>query len=112
MEISITDFRELMSSKTFLREDPLAGKYVLCRSNSAGVHCGTLISQDGDVVVLGMSRRLWSWKAKEGVALSGVAQSGIESGCKVDMTNPIIRITGTLETIVCSDRAKESIENA
>ena len=90
--------------------DPTVGKYVICRCYSAGVHAGVLVSQAGDVAVLKDSRRLWSWTAKEGVALSGVAQHGIKKDkSKVDTLNPLIRLTGVIETIPASQAAQESI---
>jgi ferredoxin-fold anticodon binding domain-containing protein len=56
---------------------PMIGKYVIARCYSAGVHAGTVKSADGENVILENSVRLWSWKAKDGVALSGVAQHGL-----------------------------------
>lgn len=88
---------------------PFVGKYVICRCNSAGVHAGVLVSQSGDEAVLKDSRRLWYWKAKQGIALSGVAQHGITSESKLDAVNPDIALTGVIETIPCTDAAKESI---
>ncbi len=91
-------------------EHPFVGEYVICRCNSAGVHAGYLVSQKGDEAVLRESRRLWSWTANSGVALSGVAATGLKTG-KVDA--PVeIALTGVIETIVCSDRARDSIINA
>ena len=90
--------------------DPMVGQYVICRCYSAGVHAGVLVSQTGDVAVLKDSRRLWSWTAKDGVALSGVAQHGIKSDkSKVDTLNPLIRLTGVIETIPATAAAQESI---
>ena len=90
--------------------DPMVGQYVICRCYSAGVHAGVLVSQVGDVVVLKDSRRLWSWTAKDGIALSGVAQNGIKKDkSKVDTLNPLIRLTGVIETIPTSLAAQESI---
>ena len=88
---------------------PFVGKYVIARCYSAGVHAGEVVSVDGDTCVLKDSRRLWSWKAKDGVALSGVAQTGVQSGCKIDVVNPEIYLTGICELIPCSGVAKESI---
>ncbi len=90
--------------------DPIVGKYVICRCYSAGVHAGELVSQDNDIALLKNSRRLWSWRAKSGVALSGVSQSGLSGSCKVDTKVPMIRLTGVIETIVCSDEARSSID--
>lgn len=89
---------------------PFVGKYVIARCYSAGVHSGTVVSVDGENVILKDSRRLWSWKAKDGVALSGVAQTGIQSDCKIDVVNPEIALTGVCELIPCSAAAKESID--
>lgn len=88
--------------------DPFVGKYVICRCHSAGVHAGELISQKGDVVSLKNSRRLWQWIAADGIALSGVAQHGLKGG-KLDVVNPIIRLTGVIEIIPCTEKSKESI---
>lgn len=92
---------------------PFFGLYVIARCYSAGVHAGEVVSVDGENVVLKNSRRLWSWKAEDGVALSGVAQAGLTSDkSKVDMMNPMIYLTGVCELIPCSDKAKESINDA
>jgi hypothetical protein len=88
---------------------PFVGKYVIARCYAAGVHAGEVVSVDGENVILKDSRRLWSWKAKDGLALSGVAQNGIKSGSKVDTMNPLISLTGVCELIVCSAIAKASI---
>jgi len=89
---------------------PFVGKYVIARCFAAGVHAGTVVSADGENVILKDSRRLWSWRAKEGVALSGVAQTGVLPGGKIDMTNPEIALTGVCELIPCSAAAKVSID--
>ena len=88
---------------------PFIGKYVIARCYAAGVHAGVVVSVDGENVILADSRRLWSWKAKDGVALSGVAQNGLKSEWKVDTLNPEIALTGVCELIPCSAIARESI---
>ena len=90
---------------------PFVGKYVIARCYAAGVHAGTVVSVDGENVILSDSRRLWSWKAKDGVALSGVAQAGVQSGVKIDLLNPEIALTGVCELIPCSAVAKESVND-
>lgn len=88
----------------------LLGKYVIARCYAAGVHAGFVDAVDGENVIMRDSVRLWSWKAKDGVALSGVAQNGIDrSKCKIDSVNPVIFLTGVCELIPCSEKAKESI---
>ena len=91
---------------------PFVGKYVIARCYSAGVHAGTVVSVDGETVILKDSRRLWSWKAADGVALSGVAQNGVvKDGSKIDTINPEIYLTGMCELIPCSAKAQESIND-
>jgi hypothetical protein len=90
---------------------PMIGQYVIARCYAAGVHAGVVKSVDGENVMLTDSRRLWQWKAKDGVALSGVAQCGLASG-KVDVVNPLIYLTGVCELILCSTKSEESIRGA
>lgn len=113
-DLTIGQAKELASlfntGLTYSVYHPFVGRYVLCRCYSAGVHAGTLVSQDGENVLLKDSRRLWSWTAKDGIALSGVAQHGIKDG-KLDTVNPEIFLTGVCETIPCSQTAEDSIND-
>lgn len=88
---------------------PMIGQYVIARCYAAGVHSGEVVSVDGENVVLKDSRRLWSWKAKDGVALSGLAQSGPKEGCKIDVINPSIYLTGVCELIPVANGIKAAI---
>lgn len=90
---------------------PFVGRYCILRCYSAGVHAGVLVSQTGDQAVLRDARRLWSWTANDGVALSGLAVHGLKSG-KVDTLLPTIALTGVIETIPCSPAAEASINAA
>ena len=90
---------------------PFVGRYVICRCSAAGVHAGELVSVSGDTVILRDSRRLWQWQARDGVALSGVAQTGLAGG-KIDTSNPEIQLMGVCEIIPCSAMAREDIQNA
>ena len=89
---------------------PFVGKYVIARCYAAGVHAGEVVSVDGENATLKNSRRLWAWKAEDGIALSGVAQHGINlPASKIDTQNPLIYLTGVCELIPCSAAAQESI---
>ena len=90
---------------------PFIGKYCICRCSAAGVHAGEVVSVNGDTVILRNSRRLWQWQARDGLALSGVAQNGLAGG-KIDTLNPEIWLSGVCEIIPCSNAARESIQNA
>ena len=92
------------------KTNPVVGEFCIARCYSAGVHAGEVVSVDGENVILKNSRRLWSWKAAAGLALSGVAQHGINtSECKIDVVNPLIYLTGVCELIPCTQKAKGSI---
>lgn len=90
---------------------PMVGRYVIARCYAAGVHAGVVESVDGENVILTDSRRLWKWVAKEGVALSGLAQCGLADG-KIDVVNPQIYLTGVCELIPCSAKSEETIRAA
>lgn len=112
-DITIGQAKELASMFGAAQQEvkhSMIGKYVIARCYSAGVHAGEVVSVDGENVVLKNSRRLWSWKAKDGVALSGVAQTGLKEGAsKVDVLNPEIYLTGVCELIPTTDAVRESI---
>lgn len=113
-ELTLKQIREIAAlvndSKTPLQAHPFVGQYVICRAYAAGVHAGEVVSVDGENVILKDSRRLWNWKANDGIALSGVAQNGIDKAkCKIDTLNPLIYISGLCELIPCTRVAKESI---
>lgn len=114
-DLTLKQIREIQAlaapcANTTTAAHPFVGQYVIARSYAAGVHSGEVVSVDGENVILKDSRRLWSWKAQDGIALSGVAQSGItKQGCKIDVNNPLIYLTGVCELIPCTRQAKESI---
>ena len=89
------------------------GRPVIVRARDAGVHYGKLVFYEGRTVELTDSRRLWSWTAKEGVALSGVAINGINaSKSKIDVLVTRITILDACEIIDCTDAAAKTIETA
>lgn len=90
-------------------QNPVVGKYCIARCYAAGVHAGTVESVDGENVVLRNSRRLWEWKAVDGIALSGVAQHGIKSGSRLDVLNPVIYLSGVCELIPVADGVEAKI---
>jgi len=114
-DMTYGEFRQIaalfngLQSEPTVQNHPFVGKYVIARCYAAGVHAGEVVSVDGENVILKDSRRLWSWKAKDGVALSGVAQTGVQSGCKIDVVNPEIALMGVCELIPATEVAKESI---
>jgi hypothetical protein len=101
--------RQLLNFKKLEEKNmihPFVGKFVIARCEGAGVHAGAVVSVDGETCILSDSVRLWSWKAKDGIALSGVAQHGIDrNSSKLDSKNPLIYLTGVCELIPCSEKS-------
>jgi hypothetical protein len=101
--ITLGDLKQILAmfgaAKPTTEKHPFIGTFCIARCYAAGVHAGRVVSVDGENVILENSRRLWSWKAQNGIALSGVAQSGMQAGCKVDSMNPLIYLTGVCELI-------------
>lgn len=93
----------------------MVGRYVIARCSGAGVHAGVLTSAtpDGGSVILTNARRLWRWRAKDGVALSGVAIHGIVADDSIiDTMVPEIALIGVVELIPTTEAARESIDEA
>ena len=84
----------------------MKNEYVIARTYSAGVHCGTLVSQKGKEVVLKNARRIWQWNGA--FTLREVSQRGI-SGGRVSCTVPAIVLTEAIEVIPCSADGKKSL---
>lgn len=89
--------------------NPVVGKFCIARCYAAGVHAGEVVSVDGENVILKDSVRMWSWKARFGIALSGVAQNGVTDDSTIDTVNPLIYLTGVCELIPCSETAQRSL---
>lgn len=85
--------------------------FVIVRCRNAGVHAGNFISRDGNVLVLGNSRRLWRWWSK--ATLSELAMEGPVKinenryGCVL----PSITLTASdvCEVIYCTFEAAKKI---
>jgi hypothetical protein len=83
MELTINDLKELIGAKQTVPETGVGahmiGKYVIIRTYSAGVWAGTLAQKAGNEVILSDARRLYYWKANEGISLSAVAVYGVSA---------------------------------
>lgn len=85
------------------------GRYVIVRTESAGVFAGQLDEVDGDVVKMTGARRLWFWAGA--ASLSELAERGTSKPdqCKfpIEVTSLVVR--GWLELLPVSEAAKASI---
>jgi len=84
-------------------------KYVLIRTNSAGVHVGYLKSRTGSECHLLNARRLWYWNGA--ASLSQLAVDGVSkpSTCKFPCEVPEIDLLNVIEVIPMSEKARLSV---
>jgi hypothetical protein len=85
-------------------------KYVIVRTQSAGVFAGTLESRKGKEVVLSNARRLWYWDGA--ASLSEIATRGVSKpqNCKFPAAVPSVTLTEAIEILDVLPSGKKSIE--
>ena len=89
----------------------LYGKKVVVRADKAGVHYGTLVSWEGENVMLENTRNLWRWQAEESISLSAIAAIGArEEGSKFTPWTKEIVIIGVCAIMPCTQQAIATIE--
>ena len=90
----------------------LIGEKVIIRTYSAGVFFGVLVQKADDEVILENARRMYYWKAKEGISLSSCALYGVnnEDSKIIEPVNSIW--LKAIEIIPCTKEAIKSLEEA
>lgn len=85
------------------------GDYIICRTYSAGVFAGTLVSRKGQEVELKNARRLWYWDGA--ASLSQLSQEGVKKpeDCKFPCEVPTVILTQAIELLPVSKQARQSI---
>ena len=81
--------------------DPLINQLVLVRTCASGVHFGTLLKNEGRLVELKNSRRLWYWEGA--FTLNQVVMDGISGNSKVSPPVGFIRILDAIEIMPLSE---------
>lgn len=104
--------KSVIENKSFNATNTEGLPYVICRGYYCGVHAGYLKDHDGNHATLANSRRLWNWKAKEGISLSAVAKHGIDSSCTLPNALQEIWLGDVYEVIPCTEEAMDSILEA
>ena len=90
----------------------MVGKKCIVRTQSSGVWFGEVTEKEGCEVIIKNARRLWYWKAEEGISLSAVAVHGINQ-----KSSKIANCVGAvwleaIELIPATEDAIKSIEGA
>jgi hypothetical protein len=86
-----------------------AGRYVIVRTQSAGVFAGSLISRKGSEAVLTDARRLWYWVGA--ASLSQLAVEGVSKPeqCKFPVAVPRVELLNVIEILDVTKKAEEII---
>src|SRR5262245_66101682 len=84
----------------------LIGTFVLVRTFSAGIHCGTLLEIGGTTVLLGDARRVWRWRSAN--TLHELSSHGAAMEW-TRISEPVERIllTQATEVIPCTETRSE-----
>lgn len=85
------------------------GQYIICRTYSAGVFAGTLVSRKGQEVELKQARRLWYWDGA--ASLSQLAMEGVTKpeNCKFPCEVSSVVLLNAIELLPVTKQARASI---
>ena len=88
----------------------MIGKYVIVRGDRSGVFAGTLVSNEGQKVVLSHCRRLWYWSGA--ASISQIANDGVKNprNCKFTVTVNSIVILDAIEIIPTTTSAEKNVK--
>lgn len=85
-----------------------ANRFVVVRTYSAGVHCGTLVSHKGKEVVLSAARRVWRWRGAN--TLNELSLRGAtEEWTRISEPVELIHLTEAIEVISATAEAKTNL---
>lgn len=87
-----------------------AGDTVLVRDNRAGVHVGTLVSNDQatKTAVLKDARKIWYWKGA--LSVHDIAAAGLDAkASKISAPVALVGLNEVVETVLCSKAGGECV---
>ena len=87
-----------------------AGRYVIVRTQSAGVFAGNLESRVGQEVVLTDARRLWYWAGAASLSQMAVSGTSRPKDCKFPVAVPRAALTQAIEILDVTAEAESSIK--
>ena len=87
-----------------------AGKYVIARTQSAGVFAGNLESRDGQEVVLTDARRLWYWTGAASLSQLAVSGTSTPKTCKFPVAVPRVELLQVIEILDVTPEGESSIK--
>jgi hypothetical protein len=88
-----------------------AGKYVIARTQSAGVFAGNIESRVGQEVVLTNARRLWYWAGAESLSTLAVFGTSKPQNCKFPVAVPRVELLQVIEILDVTPEGESSIKS-
>jgi uncharacterized protein DUF6948 len=87
-----------------------AGKYVIARTQSAGVFAGNLESRVGQEAVLTNARRLWYWAGAASLSQMAVSGTSKPKDCKFPVAVPRVELLQVIEILDVTPEGESSIK--
>ena len=100
----------LKSSIKLTRESIAAKKFVMVRTQSAGVFAGFLKSQKGKEVVLQDARRIYYWDGAASLSQLSMEGTSKPQNCKFPVAVDEVLLLEAIEIIPITAKAKVSID--
>ena len=86
------------------------GKYVIARTQSAGVFAGNLESRVGQEVVLTGARRIWYWAGAASLSQMAVSGTTKPKDCKFPVAVPRVELMQVIEILDVTPEGESSIK--
>lgn len=100
-----------MSTKTNGKK-PKAGKIVLVRTYSAGVHVGELVSRSGAEITLKDAHRIWRWRGANTLNELAIRGASTTEWTRISERSPgEVALTGAIEVIDVTVDAAVNLRN-
>lgn len=90
-------------------DSAVIGKYCIVRGDRFGVLAGTVEAVDGDRVLLKDARKLHYWDGAAAVQQLALDGTTAPHNCRFTVTVESILLTGAIEIIPATEKAKASI---
>ena len=95
----------------YIPKDSIDGeKYVIVRTQSAGVFAGYLKSRNGQEVVLLDARRIWFWDGAASLSQLAMEGTSMPEKCKFPVAVERVELLQTIEILSTTEIAQKSIQ--
>lgn len=85
-------------------------RYVIVRTNSAGVFAGIFVGRKAREVVLHNARRIWYWAGAASLSQLAVDGTSRPDDCKFPVAVPKVELLEAVEILDCTPTGRRSIE--